>query len=94
MPKSNAKELAQWLESFGAERFFEAFLAVAQGAQSMCVYCGRHIYLDCAEGGGVPDWGTAIPGIDGLNYGCDSSPDTNEEGTGGHVPDKYRYDPA
>lgn len=38
-----------------------------------------------AEGGGIPDWRTA----DG-DYGCDNSPDTSEDGTGGHMPRKLQ----
>lgn len=70
-----------WLRSYGAGKFFDAFVALAQDAESTCVYCGEKIYLDIVEGGGVPDWRTA-----GGDYGCDNSPDTDEEGTGGHMP--------
>lgn len=40
-------------------------------------------YLDIVEGGGVPDWRT-----DDGDYGCGDSPETNDEGTGGHYPRK------
>lgn len=72
-----------WLRSFGAGRFFDAFVAVAQGAEGTCINCRQPIYLDIVEGGGAPDWKT----IDG-DYGCERSPDTTEEATGGHEPRK------
>jgi len=72
---------ANWLRGFGAEAFYDSFLSNAQGAQSTCKQCHFPIYLDIVEGGGVPDWKTA----DG-SYGCAYSPDTNEDGTGGHLP--------
>lgn len=82
---------AKWLRGYGAEAFFDAFLESAQGARSTCVYCHQPIYLDIVEGGGVPDWGSGIGGgIDGLDYGCSDSPDTNDDGTGGHMPDRER----
>ena len=72
---------AKWLEHYGAEKFYDAFMRNAQNAQSTCVHCREPIYLDIAEGGGVPDWCTH----DG-DYGCFESPDTDDEGTGGHMP--------
>jgi hypothetical protein len=69
----------RWLASYGAARFYDAFVAHAQEAESRCTQCGHPIYLDIVEGGGVPDWKT----WDG-DYGCPSSPDTTSEGTGGH----------
>jgi hypothetical protein len=73
----------KWLEQYGAAKFYESFMKIAQDAKSTCVFCGEEIYLDIAEGGGCPDWRT----IDG-DYGCSASPDTNEEGTGSHQPEK------
>jgi hypothetical protein len=73
----------QWLAGYGAARFYADFLRIAQDAESQCVLCRSLIYLDIAEGGGIPDWRTA----DG-DYGCLESPDTSEEGTGSHVPRK------
>jgi hypothetical protein len=70
-----------WLEGYGADKFYDAFLHNAQGAESKCVHCHLPIYLDIVEGGGVPDWKTQ----DG-DYGCDKSPETTNEGTGGHFP--------
>jgi hypothetical protein len=82
------KAWANWLASYGADKFHDAFLASAQGAQSTCVHCGEEIFLDLVEGGGVPDWGSAGPEGPGLDYGCPESPDTGPDGTGGHVPQK------
>lgn len=89
MPKTTKKDRAEWvawLRSYGAGKFFDAFVQTAQGAESDCVHCGQKIYLDIVEGGGVPDWGSRIKGISGLDYGCPESPFTNAEGTGGHKP--------
>lgn len=74
---------AKWLSSYGAENFFDTFVNIAQDAESECVYCEQSIYLDIVEGGGVPDWRT-----DDGDYGCGDSPETNDEGTGGHYPRK------
>lgn len=82
----------KWLEDFGIGAFYDAFITHAQGAQASCRHCGEQIYLDIVEGGGVPDWGSAMDGIDGLDYGCPNSPDTDEEGTGGHDPRKLKDD--
>jgi hypothetical protein len=83
--KQARAEWIKWLEGYGIGKFFDAFLATAQYAESKCVYCGQRIYLDIVEGGGVPDWGAAFEeGKPGLDYGCSNSPDTNEDGTGGH----------
>lgn len=71
-----------WLAGYGAGEFYDAFLSIAQGAKGRCIHCGEDIYLDIVEGGGVPDWG-----VDG-DYGCWASPDTNDEGTGGHEAEK------
>lgn len=78
----------KWLESYGADGFFDAFIRQAQGAKSTCVHCGEAIYLDIVEGGGVPDWGTSFGDGGGLDYGCVDSPDTNDEGTGEHEPER------
>ena len=70
-----------WFERFGAAKFYDAFMRNAQYAESRCVHCREPIYLDIAEGGGVPDWRT-----DDGDYGCGDSPATNDEGTGSHMP--------
>ena len=49
-----------WLESYGAAKFYDAFMSNAQGAESTCEHCGQPIYLDIREGGGVPDWGSSF----------------------------------
>jgi hypothetical protein len=75
-----------WLADYGLGKFFDAMIYSVQGAESTCKHCGEKIYCDIVEGGGVPDWGSAMPGIGGLDYGCSESPDTCEDGTGGHEP--------
>jgi hypothetical protein len=82
VPPTAAESRAQWVEwlaAYGLGRFYDAFLSSAQGATSLCVNCGRRITLDIVEGGGVPDWSA-----DG-DYGCDESPDTNDDGVGSHI---------
>lgn len=74
------QEWVAWLERYGARKFLDSFLRTAHGAESECVQCGEPIFLDLLEGGGVADWKTEDGG-----YGCPDSPDTNDEGTGGHV---------
>lgn len=81
MSKNDKSQWCDWLRKYGIEKFYDAFLLNAQGAKSKCKYCRQDICLDIVEGGGVPDWCTE----DG-DYGCDKSPDTNDEGTGGHFP--------
>ena len=73
-----------WLNGYGAGAFYDAFMRTAQDAQSRCSQCGETIYLDIREGGGVPDWAA-----DG-DYGCWASPDTDEDGVGGHEPERAR----
>lgn len=89
MPRGLAKiraSWARWLKDYGAEKLFDAILENTQDAQSECIHCGEKIYLDIIDGGGVPDWGTEMGDGNGLDYGCASSPDTDDEGTGGHMP--------
>jgi len=81
--KTTAAQWAAWLHGYGAEKFFEVFVKTAQDSESVCIHCGELIYLDIVEGGGVPDWKTASG-----DYGCPSSPDTGDNGTGGHAPEK------
>lgn len=85
----NAKESwVEWLANYGLEKFYDSMIYAVQGAASRCVHCGQTIYCDIVEGGGVPDWhdGTG-------DYGCPDSPDTNDEGTGGHEPVKFKPKP-
>lgn len=70
----------KWLESYGADKFYDAFLRTVEGAESVCIYCGRTIQVDITIGGGVPDWH-----MDG-DFGCPDNPENSEEGTCGHVP--------
>ncbi len=94
MPQNLRKarsEWVAWLRDYGAGPLFDSIMANCQGAESTCVHCGEKIYFDIVEGGGVPDWGSTIPGITGrggagLDYGCPNSPDSDSEGTGGHFP--------
>ena len=91
MAAGNATRAAwvKWLKSYGPKEFFDAFIEIAQGAESVCIHCREKIYLDIVEGGGIPDWGSRIGDISsGLDYGCSDSPDTNDEGTGSHEPRK------
>lgn len=80
----DSESWAKWLESYGADCFYDAFMRIAQDAESECRHCHKPIYLDIREGEGIPDWRTE----DG-DYGCSDSPDTNaEDGTGSHEPIK------
>ena len=81
--KAERQAWVEWLKDYGLGQFFDAFVSNAQGAQSTCVYCREHIYLDIVEGGGVPDWKTS----DG-DYGCPDSPETCKEGMGSHFPER------
>lgn len=86
---TDKQEWVAWLQSYGLDKFFDAFISTAQGAESECIHCGQKIYLDIVEGGGVPDWGSSFGSLsNGLDYGCPDSPDTGDEGTGGHEPIK------
>ena len=80
---ADEKAWVKWLAKYGPLDFYKAFVRIAQDAESTCVHCGEKVYLDIVEGGGVPDWRT----VDG-DYGCGSSPDTTDEGTGSHQPRK------
>ena len=75
-----------WLKWYGIRKFMNAFIRNAQGAESRCIHCHEPIYLDCLEGGGVPDWKT-----EGGDYGCERSPETNSEGCGGHFPKRLGH---
>lgn len=77
-------EWAAWMEKYGAANFFDHFMRNAQGALSQCVFCREQIVLDIREGGGVADWKTP----DG-DYGCNRNPESNEEGTAGHFPQRH-----
>jgi hypothetical protein len=75
------RQWAAWLMAYGAARLFDSMMQTVQGARSVCVFCGQSIECDIVEGGGVPDWKTHEG-----DYGCSNSPDTTEEGSGGHAP--------
>jgi hypothetical protein len=76
-------EWLKWFKNYGAEKFLDSFLRSVEGAESVCVHCGQKIYVDVLIGCGVPDWSTK----DG-DFGCEKSPDTCDDGTGGHEPRK------
>ena len=83
--KVEKESWVNWLVDYGLMKFLNSFLRSVEGAQSTCRHCGEKIYVDVMIGGGVPDWSTR----DG-DFGCPKSPDTDEEGTGGHEPIKRR----
>lgn len=70
----------RWLKGYDPGELFDSIIRNCQGAESRCQYCGEPIRFDITEGGGVPDWGNSG------DYGCPDSPDTGDEGTGGHLP--------
>ena len=82
---NDQKAWTLWLKEYGIENFIQAFIHNVEGARSRCQYCHQKIYVDVLIGGGVPDWSTK----DG-DFGCPNSPDTNEEGCGGHMPVKRK----
>lgn len=79
--ETEKRSWVSWLENYGLLKFLDSFLYNVEGAESTCRYCGEKIYVDVMIGGGVPDWSTE----DG-DFGCYLSPDTDSEGTGGHLP--------
>ena len=86
--KAQKQSWVDWLTGYGLLKFLNSFLHNVEGAQSTCRHCGETIYVDVMVGGGVPDWSTE----DG-DFGCPNSPDTNDEGTGGHMPIKRKRTP-
>lgn len=53
---------------------------IATGEESTCTQCHQRITAVIDPYSGVTDWGARG------DFGCDTSPDTNEEGTGSHNP--------
>ena len=92
MTRDARAEWIDWLSGYGIGAFYDAFLRNAQDAQSRCVNCDEPIYLDIVEGGGVPDWGSdpvwRNGKMIGLDYGCNDSPDTGDDGVGSHEPER------
>lgn len=78
----------RWLAGYDPGKLYDSIIANCQGAESRCQYCREKIRFDITEGGGVPDWGTPTSSSRnaGLDYGCPDSPDTTEDGNGGHLP--------
>ena len=83
--KAEKQSWVDWLNGYGLRQFLDSFLYTVEGAESTCCQCGEKIYVDVMIGGGCPDWSTK----DG-DFGCPLSPDTNDEGTGGHAPIKRK----
>lgn len=83
--EQSREQWTNWLDGYGSGKFFDSFIRNVQGAKGTCVQCGENIYLDIVEGGGVPDWRT-----ENGDYGCGDSPDTNADGTGGHLPERLQ----
>lgn len=85
--KADRTAWVEWLKDYGRVAFYDAFMANAQFAKSTCVHCGEDIYLDIAEGGGVPDWRNK----DG-DYGCFmSTDDIPKDGIGSHMPERLKF---
>lgn len=96
---TNPDPIKQWLEDeefqkwasyikdqYGVDKFLAHLCHTAHSARSRCVYCKKFIYLDAGIiGGGVPDWETCRG-----DFGCDDSPETNSDGTGGHLPQRQQ----
>lgn len=80
---SKKQQWLEWLNEYGPDKFLDVFLKTVENAESTCIHCGQKIYVDVLIGGGVPDWSTE----DG-DFGCEKSPESNEEGCGGHMPVK------
>ena len=83
--KTEKQSWVNWLKNYGPMKFLNSFLRNVEGAQSTCRHCGEKIYVDVMIGGGVPDWSTEEG-----DFGCSNSPDSDEEGTGGHTPIKRK----
>jgi hypothetical protein len=81
--KTAKQSWLKWLQMYTAEKFLDSFLANVENAEGTCTYCGEKIYVDVLVGGGVPDWSTECG-----DFGCGNSPDTTDEGCGGHMPRK------
>lgn len=65
---------------------------IITGERSTCVYCGERIAAVVDSSSGCVDWagmtGNGLRRDDKPNgdFGCEDSPDTDEDGTGGHNP--------
>jgi len=77
------REWVKWVEWYGTERFLNHFLRNVEGAKGCCIQCKQDIYVDVLIGGGIADWSTE----DG-DFGCHNSPETTDEGMGGHMPER------
>jgi len=77
------RDWVKWLDGYGAEKFLGHFLRNVEGAKGRCIQCGQDIFVDVLLGGGIADWST-----DDGDFGCINSPDTCEDGTGGHMPER------
>jgi hypothetical protein len=84
------KEIVYWIVDEIEEAPGEIMSALvnyaAYGKPERCVYCGLTVYNARHLSGSIaPDWATS-----GGDFGCGDSPDTNEEGTGDHVPHLFQ----
>lgn len=65
---------------------------IVTGERSECQYCGEDIGAVIDADSGYVDWGSYFSSMGRVgppfpaDFGCSSSPDTNEEGTGSHEP--------
>lgn len=84
----NERETQREAEIPGYSRFSGG---VVTGEKSTCTYCGEGIGAVIDADSGCVDWGSyfgdslAIPDVP-ADFGCSDSPDTDEDGTGGHEP--------
>lgn len=60
---------------------------IVTGERATCVQCRQRIGAVIDPYSGVVDWGSFFPGDSApADFGCDSSPDTGDDGCGSHDP--------
>lgn len=63
---------------------------IVTGEESTCVYCGQRIGAVIDPISGMFDWGSFMPPSFNIphpsDFGCDGSPETDEDGCGSHNP--------
>lgn len=68
---------------------------IITGERSECIYCGQDIGAVIDGSSGCFDWGSSLSEDDSIeDFGCDSSPDTDEDGTGSHNPGEGHTEPG
>ena len=73
---------------------------IVTGETATCVHCDQTIYAVIDPYSGVVDWGSGMFEDAPEDFGCDSHPDTDEDGCGshnpgpGHTPLGFRTRPA